>query len=45
VPPVAAPQPTKSPSKLAPIAAFLALAAMALAGFWQHVTAWFHSIF
>lgn len=44
-PPVAAPIPTKPPSKLAPAATVLALLAMALAGFWHHVTALFWSIF
>lgn len=45
VPPVVAPIPTKPPSKLAPAVTVLALLAMALAGFWHHVTALFWSIF
>lgn len=46
VPPVREPQPIPAkPSKLAPAVTVLALLAMALAGFWHHVTALFWSIF
>lgn len=40
-----APVPTKPAPSLSGLAGFLALAAMAVAGFWQHLTAWFHSLF
>jgi lysozyme family protein len=49
VPAPSAPIPVPVSAKPAPdlsgLAGFLALAAMAVAGFWQHLTAWFHSLF
>ncbi|TGP25906.1 hypothetical protein EN828_10505 [Mesorhizobium sp. M2D.F.Ca.ET.185.01.1.1] len=39
------PLPPKPASNASGALGFLALAAMAIAGFWHHLTAWFHSIF
>jgi hypothetical protein len=45
VPPVVAPIPTKPPSKLAPAVTVLALAAMAIAGWWHHVVSFIEGLF
>jgi len=46
-PPVTQPKApsTPAPSGMSSAAGFIALAVMAIAGFWQNLTAWFHSIF
>lgn len=42
---VPVPVPAKPAPNLSGLAGFLALAVMAIAGFWHHLIAWFHSLF